>query len=392
MHEILTTNLKACVDTVANGNLDMFAKICHISRTSFQLHLGGRSLPSLDMMLRICQELRVRLTAFLESDSQRAAAQWERTAQSIQQNRIHPSARPIEEVRLALLKAVQEHPAPTLTEVAKRLGYKGTERLYQVDRDLCKRLAAKHRQSGRSHSWRKAGAPRISEQVNLRKTLEDSLALEHPVSAHHLAAELGYANDGYLQRKFPDLCRAIRQKLATRKSERLVAMERLLAAALNESPPPTLNDLRKRLGYSSSECLQLHLPQLCQKILARRQAAREQDLATLRRQLRELLLETPVVSLQAVSRQLDLSVAHLAELCPDECAAIRSRYVRWRHGASELRKARMFVEVREAVLQLHTRGQCPTVSRVMPLLTPGCLREWHALTTAVKAARAAIER
>jgi hypothetical protein len=110
----------------------------------------------------------------------------------------------------------------------------------------------------------------------------------------HLAARLGYANEGYLQMKFPDLCRAIRQKIAARKTARLAEMERVLTEALKEEPVPTLNDLRSRLGYSSSECLRLHFPGLCEQILARRRTAREQRTAELRIALQDLLLEVPL--------------------------------------------------------------------------------------------------
>lgn len=295
--------------------------------------------------------------------------------------------RSVEKVRLALLQADHEEPVPSLTEVARRLGYKGTERLYQVDRDLCKRLSAKYRRSGQSHRWRKRGAERISEQVDIQKLLQESLAQEQPVSPHHLAARLGYANEGYLEMKFPDLCRAIRQKIAARKVARLAEMEKVLTEALKEEPVPTLGDLRKRLGYSSSECLQLHFPELCEQILARRQVAREQVIADLKRTLQGLLLETPAVSLRVACKLIGRSVAYLKELCPEECAAIGSRYIRWRHEASQLRKARLIEEVREIVLQLHAQRKYPSVNRVGSLLPATALREWKALPAAVKAAR-----
>ncbi len=119
-----------------------------------------------------------------------------------------------------------------------------------MDRNLGKRIAANHRTSGFSHSWRKPGAVRICDKVNIRELLEQSLAQERPVSAHHMAANLGYANDGYLQRTFPDLCRGIGQKIAVQRGERLACMEKTLRNALEDDPVPTLNDLRKRLGWS----------------------------------------------------------------------------------------------------------------------------------------------
>jgi hypothetical protein len=51
----------------------------------------------------------------------------------------------------------------------------------------------------------------------------------------------------------------------------------------------------------------------------------------------------------------------------------------------------LFQDVRNAVRQLHDKGKCPSVTRVMSLLPKTALREWKTLTAAVKAARQAIE-
>jgi len=168
-------------------------------------------------------------------------------------------------------------------------------------------------------------------------------------------------------------------------------MERFLTEALNEDPVPTLQDLGRQLGYSSSQCLQLHFPGLCQQILARRQAARQEKIAEVKRTLQDLLLKVPAVSLRIASQRTGFSCAYLKELCREECAALGSWYVRWRHEASERRKMGLFQEVRNAVRQLHDEGNCPTVKRVMSLLPTTALRGWKTLTAAVKAARQAIE-
>src|SRR6266446_2259706 len=177
--------------------------------------------------------------AFLESDVSRAEPYWRQARQAVQHDRHTPAFRSAEQVRLVLSRAAQEEPIPSLSEIARRLGYKGNERLYQVDLDLCKQIAAKCRQSGRSHAWKKPGAERICERVDLRRLLEQSLAQEQPVSPHRIAASLGYANDGYLRPKFPDLCRAIAKKIAAQHTERLANMEGFLKEALNEDPVPT---------------------------------------------------------------------------------------------------------------------------------------------------------
>jgi hypothetical protein len=108
---------------------------------------------------------------------------------------------------------------------------------------------------------------RICSLSDIQKLLEEALAQEHPVSAHLIVACLGYANDGYLQRKFPDLCRAIRQKIAAQREPRLSVMERVLKNALRKTQVPTLIHLCRQLGYSTSLVVRYHFPQLCDEIL-----------------------------------------------------------------------------------------------------------------------------
>ena len=120
------------------------------------------------------------------------------------------------QIRKALRRAFREDTPISLSDVARRLGYTTTERLYQADRKLCHRIAARYRQSGKSHWWRKPGATRICDVPRLQEILEESLASHEPVSVHHIAARIGYSNDGYLQQKFPELCAAISKKVAER--------------------------------------------------------------------------------------------------------------------------------------------------------------------------------
>ena len=126
LQSILIANLRACVDAVAEGNLDAFADACQVSRSPLESHLIGKSVPTIEIVLRMCWRLRIPITAFLESDSRRAAAHWERARQSVDPAQMVPAFRSVEKVRLALLQADHEKPVPSLTEIARRLGYKGT--------------------------------------------------------------------------------------------------------------------------------------------------------------------------------------------------------------------------------------------------------------------------
>jgi len=106
------------------------------------------------------------------------------------------------EVRQALEKALLDPVPLSLSEVARRLGYKSTERLYQADRALCHKIAARHRQSGHSHWWKKPGAARICEVARLKEILEQSLKSINPASVHQIAAELATRTTDTFVRNF----------------------------------------------------------------------------------------------------------------------------------------------------------------------------------------------
>jgi hypothetical protein len=121
------------------------------------------------------------------------------------------------ELRQAILAAFEEVVPRSLSDVARSLGYTNTDRLYQADRNLCHDIAARYRHSGRSHWWRKPGAIRICEASRLKEILEQSLKSNRPASVHQISASLGYSNDGYVHQRYPELCRAIGEKIALAK-------------------------------------------------------------------------------------------------------------------------------------------------------------------------------
>ncbi len=390
--KVFTANFRACVDVVAEGNQCAFARAAGVMCSTVGSYLTGKALPQISTLLRISYHLQIPLTAFLENDPASTVALWERAKRLVQAGRKRPLSRTAEHVRGVLDRAVREQPPPSLSEIAQRLDYRGVERLYQVDADLCKRIAVNYRQSGRSHWWRKPGAARICERTEIRRLLEQSLAAERPVSAHHIAARLGYSNDGYIQQRFPALCRAIRQKIAAQKIARLAAMKTGLVEALRESPVPTLHELAKRLGCVSTDTLRSHFPDLYRRIQVRQRVARKHWIAELRRTLQLALKESPAPSFASLCKRIGLSRSSLEEVCPRLSEAIRSRYLRGRREASQHRKDALRAEVRQIVQELHRQGKLPSVTRVTGLLGKTTLMEWKALDSAVKAARQELTR
>jgi DNA-binding phage protein len=381
-------NLRACIQDVAEGNLLAFAKAVQLSRPGLDRLTYGKSLPELATLLQICHRAEVPLAVFLADHPVADAATWDQLKQALQTGRKGcrvPLARSREQVRAAMRQAIHELPPPSLSEIAQRLNYKGVEGLRDVDNALSKQLAANYLKSGRSHWWRKPGATRICGASEIRAILEQSLSEIHPRSLYELAVNLGYVNEGYIQSKFPQLCGAIRQKIRKNKEMRISAMERALENALNDEPPPSLDNLRRQLGYSCSTVLKNHFPVLCNEIMTRRRLHRRQMILELKRALRSALLDVPAPSLVSLCRTLNTPEHALEKMCPRECASIRARYRRAREEASVRRKEQLRLEVRKIMQMVHSEGNYPTIKQVRILLRQR--NNWAEVSTSVSTVR-----
>lgn len=384
---ILRTNLRACVDVVAEGNMNALADACQVSWAALRSHIRGHFLPTLTIFVRMGYRLGVPLTTFFVPHPPHATDHWERAQQIVPRERRGPAKRSAEDVHRMLAEAMVEQPTPSLLEIAKRLGYNRTARLYAVDRDLCQQLTAKYRRSGRSHQWKKPKGYRISEHVNLRQVLQEALAQERPPSLNSLAARLGYTNAGYLRQKCPELCAAFGQTYATRERERREAMEQALRDAVLAKPIPSLNQVAQQLGYVSAAPLWRHFPAQCEEFCAQRQDQRGRQIHAIKRQLQDWQSAIPAVSLLDASRRLGLSSTSLKKWCPKESVALSARYIRWRAEASQLRKGQLFAEIQEIIHFLCVHKQYPSVPRVLARLPPTSLKDWKTISDAIKVAK-----
>jgi hypothetical protein len=229
--DVLRANLKHAVQEISDGNCGAFAQRCKVSRTAFGSHLNGCHLPTLDVLLRICHQIRVPITALYQSDFRVSQADLSSSAEQRQET---PKRRSREELRNLLRCAASEVPSPSLREVASRLGYKGTERFQQVDAGLCKEISRNFRNSGRSHYWKKPGGRKISEEVDIRKVLEESLASDAPLSAIKIAAQLGYTTRVICGCDFQNCATLSRRKLQSGK----------LLGSLRSRKPCVLHSMR----------------------------------------------------------------------------------------------------------------------------------------------------
>jgi hypothetical protein len=363
------------------------AEFTRASRPAMQSWIGTTMRPRLDVLLRVCFHLGISAGALLAS-RRLPGVDWSAIATHFpSHDRGVKAHRSSEEVRRLLMAALQEDECPSIPELTRRLGYKRSERLRQVDPALCRRITAKHRACRRTHWWRRPGAKRICEIDAIRSALEQSLARDPPVSARRIAAKLGYANAGLIQQKFPDHCRAIAEKLEAWKRRRLDELRQSVEAASLEEPPPTLHDLSRRLGFKTSSQLRSQLPDAMDQLVKAREIHAQKETAKLRTALPFIVCGEPAASLSSVARQLNVSVSSLSEKCPDLCTAIRSRHLRRQRETTRERRELLNEEVRRLARDLHGKGQNPTQARIVGSLSEGALKEWGAIRSAVKRAR-----
>lgn len=272
-------------------------------------------------------------------------------------------------------------------ELSRSLGYKRPERLYQVDPILCHRITQKHRNGSRTHWWRLRGAKRICDSDKLRALLEESVAQDPPTPVRRIAKGLGYLNSGFIQRKFPDLCRAIVQKRKRWEHRKLDEARQAVKNACLEEPPPTLTDLGRRLAVNHSSSLRLRFPDEVKQLQGARETYGRLETAKFRGELLQILDEEPAPSLTHIARRLDKSQSYLREKYPDVCQAIGKRYLQDQSKRTHLRRDLLNKEVYKIVRDLRAQGQNPTHTTIGRLLSKESIKDWSARQKAIKAAR-----
>ncbi len=388
VRESFRKSLAVYLDQIADGNVLALAQKTHCPPCVMKNWIEGATVPRLDNLLRTCRFLNIPASSLFNSSAPtQANIAAAKEAIALTGSRGVSPSRTASNIRQALLTALDETVPLSLSEVAQKLDYKSTERLYQADRILCHKIAARHRQSGQSHWWKKPGAVRICEAAQLKEILEQSLKSHESISVHQIAENLGYSNSGFIHRKFPELCGAIREKIAHAKQFRPERMRRTLKQALCEHPAPTLVDLSRRLGFSSSSVLRTHEPALCNKLAARHRACLMKRRADVEAEAKATLGEDPVPSVRDVCKRLEITVWFMNKYLP----AVR-RMIAVQHRqcvATETKRQRdlLFHGIHCIVAEIQSCGLSPTVSRVVERIPEGSRSNWKFITSATRQAR-----
>jgi hypothetical protein len=375
----LSIFLKGAFTEIGYGNWNAFARYLGVTANTCSSWQSMKSLPQVDSLLRICYVTGTSITNVLTDCS---------TVHRISRTRIPESTlasgrfKP-QEIKIALLNALARESPPSVRDVARSLGLKCTHSLRSKHSELCKRLTSKYREKfARSPSPRKR---RFLKSSEIHSALQEALREKPLPSAREVARRLGYASSRPLIKRFPDLSRRFHRRSSTLKTtlEKALAepipqscdriVQRIgyagmygslrakhtdlwnelavrqrefrvrkrteirdsLESVLLEDPPPSFDEIAKRLGYKnskSSSMLMKYFPELCKAIKTRYGNDRAAKIAAVGLHLNDALIEHPPPSWKEVVSRLGYSEDYIRSVFREKAKAIKKRYRQFRRS------------------------------------------------------------
>lgn len=384
--DVLRRNLALCVDRLAGGNRTAFSEAIRCSNGAVGAWLSGRNLPRIDSLLRTCYHLRVSPPQVLRD----LPADWRPDCGAIQPSgprRFRGDEQVMDKARQALLAALNEDPPPSVTTLARRLGYTHVSKLRRIDPERCKQISAHYRKAGSRNRWQLSASRRICEKYEIENALKAGLAQDNPPSVSTIASSLGYLTATSVRQRFPELCRANISKRAENRKRRTEVVEAGLREALNADPAPTLTEVSLHLGFARGSELRKKFPELCDALLARRRSWEAKTRDRTREDIEVFLGQAKTASLDTVCQRFGFSKAHLLKRFPDAYREIAAAYWQRLRARSAVRREVLEREAGQIVSQLIHQGTGPTLERVLPMLSSDSAKDWKLVKAAIKKAR-----
>jgi DNA-binding XRE family transcriptional regulator/transposase-like protein len=339
----LLSNLQRILVELATGNQLLFGRVAKISNTTLDGWLKGKWLPSLPLVIRICQNLRLPLNRLVLEEVSRTDPEWSvlATTGSLAARQRQQVLRP----QYAITRVVGPGSIPP--------------------------------------------EERERSTAEIKACLDANLALDEPLSILKLFQKLGYRSPYKGRTWFPDLCAATRAK----REQQVETYRQELLCALSEEPPPTIAQVALRLGISVP---QLYQRQACRefcKALAARSPDRLRFQRTKTEKALRRALEEPPVPLVILASKLHKDANTLRVVFPDLCQRLRTRYVA--HRALEQQKVRLVYDnaVRNAIGEISNAGEYPSLQRIFSFIlkqSPS-LTSLHLTNLAIKRIRVKLE-
>jgi hypothetical protein len=380
----LRQNLGIYCDQLATGNVSALADYIGHGHSNVLTWLDGTQVPRFKLLLDISKRFSVPLARLFDPRGP-TSADIDRAKESIRASgsRNTYTFRRADEIKAALARAAKDPTRPSLLEVARQLGYTNTGRLQAADIELCRKIRERFRDSERFYRVRGRYAVRKCDPAVVEMALKDTLRSKEDKSLSQIAFDLGYSNSGTIRKLFPDLCAAVASKNERLRAKRRKALHRGLEEALVEDPPPSLNTVTHRLGYSTSTVLRENEPELMNRLAERyRQSFRSRG-SELERRVEPMLAEDPVPSVKEVCIRLDITKGFLLKYASGLVTKIAQMHQEWKTRDVMRRRAQLVKAVRDIAFDLDRKDVYPSAKQILSVLPNGYTGGWKFLYKAI---------
>ncbi len=371
----LRVNLQRCLNQMEGATKEALATLANAGPCAFLGWLSGRVKSTLDHLCRLSYELEIPLAMLFTG----VPSEWRGPERLRRQNDFRKdksyAQRPViasTELRRSLAAALNENPPPSVAEVARRLEFRRTETLWAREPDLCRQIAARWRASGiRSYATQ---LYKKSEKQRLESILRRYLTRQNPPSVNEIAFQLGYKSSGSVRERFPELCRVISAKRNQQTFRKRGTLRLAVEAARTERPPPSLNQLARRLGLCSVSILTGTCPETCASYKQWRRVWVDEQRDKLRLSIREWLAAEPAPTVALLCRHFGIRASSFQLRFPAENREVVQRTVERTRAARENRVVIMRKEIFKIVRDLYEKNLYPSIPHVRSVLSQGLPR------------------
>ena len=368
-------NVEDLINRLIKGDGPNVADLIGVRKKIVSFWHGGRRIPRLEFILKLCYRLDLSVADFLTAMIGRLNCGTQIEETQLQNLKVPAKRKAVAaweaNVRRVLEASLLEEPPPSPPEIAERLGYASTRPLYDKYGELFRRIVARYRMTiGRQVSIQPP--PDKKQPFLLRQLLEQELSKESPCHPRNLARRTGYKCFDTAERQCSELWQALlgkhRERREEEKARRHERERKMITSALSEDPMPTMDEIVRRLGYRSKPNLSKRFPDECSAIRKKRDRRREERLEELEAKLRAVLSEEPPRPLTQVAASLHRDRSELYRRWRELCHAITARHAGYRRERARKKRLALKEQVRQIVLELHQHGLHPSKERIIPLL------------------------
>lgn len=360
--------ISLCIERVASGNNEAFARMFNTSKTVLGYWKAGKAIPRIDMLLRICFHFDISVLDFITRPDEVFDPKHEESS-SWGRLKIQPSYSRLQRERKKqiLVAALDEDPPPSPSEIEARIGFKYFYDLKRSHPDLYEKVNARYLSSAACIEKRRfTRYKKVTEGVAQERVMK-ALEEEPPPSVEELAKEFGYSNGSTLHQRLPELMRLLVKRREEYFSEKKKSIRHALRGYLRRASPLSLKMVSSDLSMSE-QVLRYHAPDLCIAI-SKRYMEHRTLASKIYGTLKEAMKENPPPSFKEVIGRTKYSRGIFYKYWPDLCYQLTERHQQHIKKISFRKKKDLKEAIRLAVSSLHISGVCPSEKRVMQLLT-----------------------